>query len=414
MNVGESFLGRIFAGTSPTRRAQTIVQAASLFNQLLQHFPRTEFAALVKKHNAERAAKGFTCWTQFVAMLFCQLGRADSLRDICNGLACCLGRLVHLGIAKAPSRSTLSYANEHRPAALFEELFWTALARFRQQQGLGSRKHKFRFKNKLLSLDSSTISLCLTMFPWAQFRRAKGGVKAHVLLDHDDYLPAYVLLTEAKRSDVKLADSFALNPGSIVTMDRGYTDYALFGRWTLAGVFFVTRMKDNAVFTVESEFQVPTNRNILADQIIQLTGIQAQLDCPGPLRRVVVWDADNQREIVLLTNLFEFGSTTVAAIYKERWQIELFFKALKQNLTVKSFVGTSENALRIQIWTALIALLLLKWLHHLSKANWSLSNLASMLRLNLFTYRELTKWLHNPTETPPLLPVAEQLTLNMG
>jgi len=368
----------------------------------------------VKKHNAERAAKGFTCWTQFVAMLFCQLGRADSLRDICNGLACCLGRLVHLGIAKAPSRSTLSYANEHRPAALFEELFWTALARFREQQGLGSRKHKFRFKNKLLSLDSTTISLCLTLFPWAQFRRAKGGVKAHVLLDHDDYLPAYVLLTEAKRSDVKLADSFTLNPGSIVTMDRGYTDYALFGRWTLAGVFFVTRMKDNAVFTVESEFEVPTNRNILADQIIQLTGVQAQIDCPGPLRRVVVWDADNKREIVLLTNLFEFGSTTVAAIYKERWQIELFFKALKQNLTVKSFVGTSENALRIQIWTALIALLLLKWLHHLSKANWSLSNLASMLRLNLFTYRELTKWLHNPTETPPLLPVAEQLTLVIG
>ncbi len=400
--------------TSPTRRAQTIVQAASLFNQLLQHFPRTEFAALVKKHGAERAAKGFTCWTQFVAMLFCQLGRADSLRDICNGLACCLGRLVHVGIAKAPSRSTLSYANEHRPAALFEELFWTALARFREQQGLGSRKHKFRFKNKLLSLDSTTISLCLTMFPWAQFRRAKGGVKAHVLLDHDDYLPAYVLLTEAKRSDVKLAESFRLNPGSIVTMDRGYTDYALFGRWTLAGVFFVTRMKDNAVFTVEAELTVPENRSIRADQIIQLTGVQAQADCPGPLRRVVVWDADNEREIALLTNLFDFGSTTVAAIYKERWQIELFFKALKQNLTVKSFVGTSENALRIQIWTALIALLLLKWLHHLSKANWSLSNLTSMLRLNLFTYRELAKWIHNPTETPPLLPTAEQLTLVMS
>jgi len=404
------------AGASPnvpTRRAQTIVQAASLFNQLLQHFPRTEFASLVKKHNAERAAKGFTCWTQFVAMLFCQLGRADSLRDICNGLACCLGRLVHVGIAKAPSRSTLSYANEHRPAALFEELFWTALARFREQQGLGSRKHKFRFKNKLLSLDSTTISLCLTMFPWAEFRRAKGGVKAHVLLDHDDYLPAYVLLTEAKRSDVKLADSFRLNPGSIVTVDRGYTDYSLFGRWTLAGVFFVTRMKQNAVFTVETEFDVPANRNIRADQIIQLTGAQAQADCPGPLRRVVVWDADNEREIVLLTNLFDFGPTTVAEIYKERWQIELFFKALKQNLTVKSFVGTSENALRIQIWTALIALLLLKWLHHLSKANWSLSNLASMLRLNLFTYRELAKWIHNPTETPPLLPSAEQLTLVM-
>jgi hypothetical protein len=397
--------------TSPTRRAQTIVQVASLFNQLLQHFPRSEFAALVKKHSAEHAAKGFGCWTQFVAMLFCQLGRADSLREICNGLACCLGRLVHLGISKAPSRSTLSYANEHRPAALFEDLFWTALVRFRDQQGLGSRKHKFRFRNKLLSLDSTTISLCLSMFPWAQFRRAKGGVKAHVLLDHDDYLPAYVLLTEAKRSDVKLADSFSLNPGSIVIVDRGYTDYALFARWTVAGVYFVTRLKDNAVFTKEAEFAIPENRNIRADQLIQLTGVQAQTDCPGPLRRVVVWDAENQREIVLLTNLFEFGPTTIAAIYKERWKIELFFKALKQNLTVKTFVGTSENALRIQIWTALIALLLLKWLHHLSKAHWSLSNLASMLRLNLFTYRDLNHWLHDPMETPPLVPAAEQLIL---
>ncbi len=393
------------------QEGKTIVQVASLFNQLLQHFPRTEFAALVRKHDAERAAKGFTCWTQFVAMLFCQLGRADSLREICNGLGCCLGRLVHLGIAKAPRRSTLSYANEHRPAALFEDLFWTALARFREQQALGSRQHRFRFKNKLLSLDSTTISLCLALFPWAKFRRAKGGVKAHVLLDHDDYLPAYVLLSEAKRSDVKLADSFALNPGSIVAMDRGYTDYALFARWTMAEVYFVTRLKDNAVFTVEEELAVPEKRNIRADQIIRLTGAQAQTDCPGPLRRVVVWDAGQQREIVLLTNLFEFGSTTIAAIYKERWQIELFFKALKQNLTVKTFVGTSENALRIQIWTALIALLLLKWLHHLSKANWSLSNLASLLRLNLFTYRDLTQWLHDPMETPPLVPAVEQLTL---
>ncbi len=393
------------------KEGKTIVTVASLFNQLLQHFPRTEFAALAKKHDAERAAKGFTCWTQFVAMLFCQLGRADSLREICNGLGCCLGRLVHLGIAKAPRRSTLSYANEHRPAALFEDLFWTALARFREQQGIGSRKHKFRFKNKLLSLDSTTISLCLALFPWAKFRRAKGGVKAHVLLDHDDYLPAYVLVTEAKRSDVRLADSFALNPGSIVAMDRGYNDYALFGRWTMAGIFFVTRLKENAAWEVVEECEIPEKRNILADQIIRLTGAQAQTDCPCLLRRIVVWDAENQREIVLLTNLLEFGSTTIAAIYKERWQIELFFKALKQNLTVKTFVGTSENALRIQIWTALIALLLLKWLHHLSKANWSLSNLASMLRLNLFTYRDLTRWLNEPMETPPIVPVADQLTL---
>ena len=393
------------------QEGKTILQVASLFNQLLQHFPRTEFAALVKKHNAERAAKGFTCWTQFVSMLFCQLGRADSLREICNGLSCCLGKLVHLGIAKAPRRSTLSYANEHRPAALFEDLFQTALARFREQQMLGLRRHKFRFKNKLLSLDSTTITLCLSLFPWAKFRRAKGGVKAHVLLDHDDYMPAYVLLTEAKRSDVKLADSFTLNPGSIVAMDRGYNDYALFGRWTAAGVFFVTRLKDDAAYEVVEERPVPNNSQIISDQVIRLTSAKAQADCPHLLRRILVWDPDKEQAIELLTNHLQFGATTIAAIYRDRWQIELFFKALKQNLTVKSFVGTSENALRIQIWTALIALLLLKWLHHLSKANWSLSNLASLLRLNLFTYRELTKWLNDPMETPPLVPQPEQLAL---
>lgn len=176
-----------------------MVRVASLFSQLLDHFPRGEFAQLVKKHAAERHAKGFACWTQFVAMLFCQLGRADSLREICNGLACCLGKLRHLGIEKGPNKSTLAYANEHRPAALFEGLFWAAMERFRGQQGIGARKAKFRFKNRLLSLDSTTITLCLSLFPWAKFRRAKGGVKVHVLLDHDDYMPAYVLVTDAKQ-----------------------------------------------------------------------------------------------------------------------------------------------------------------------------------------------------------------------
>jgi Domain of unknown function (DUF4372)/Transposase DDE domain len=390
-----------------------MIQAASLFNQLLQHFPRLEFAALVRKHAAERGAKGFTCWTQLVAMLFCQMAHADSLREICNGLACSLGKLVHLGIGVAPNKSTLAYANKHRPAELYEELFYTVLARFRDEKGLGVRKQRFRFKNKLLSLDSTTISLCLEMFPWAKFRRAKGGVKAHVLLDHDDYLPRYVLITEARRRDVKMADAFPLNPGSVIVMDRGYNDYALFGKWTDEGIYFVTRLKDNAAYRVLADGPVPANRNIRSDQLIQFSGEKAQKDCPSPLRRVAVWDAANEREIVLLTNVQEFGATTIAAIYKDRWEIELFFKALKQNLKVKTFVGTGENALRIQIWTALIAILLLKWLHHLSKAKWSLSNLASMLRMNLFTYRDWPAWLDNPFGTPPIIPESHQLTLGL-
>lgn len=391
-----------------------MLQVASLFNQVLQQFPRMEFASLVKKHSAERAAKGFSCWTQFVSMMFCQVAHADSLREICNGLACSERKLVHLGVAKAPNKSTLSYANEHRPATLFEDLFYTSLNRFRDQQVLGARKAKFRFKNKLQSLDSTTITLCLELFPWANFRQAKGGVKAHVLLDHDDYLPSYVLITEAKKSDVRVAQALDLNAGSIVAMDRGYNDYTLFGKWTEQDVFFVTRLKENAAYEVVESAQGPLPRHILADQLIRFTGLQAGKDCPGTLRRVVVWDAVNEKEIVLLTNLLHFGATTIAAIYKDRWEIELFFKALKQNLKVKSFVGTSQNALLIQIWTALIAMLVLKWLHHLSKAKWSLSNLASMLRLNLFTYRDLNKWLENPFGTPPIIPPSDQLTLNLA
>jgi len=391
-----------------------MVQVACLFNQLLQHFPRLEFAALVKKHKAERAAKGFDCWTQFVAMLFCQLGHTDSLRAICGGMRCCLGKLVHLGITRAPNKSTLSYANQHRPAALYEELFYTALERFRSQQQLGGRKRTFRFKNKLLSLDSTTVSLCLSLFPWAQFRRAKGGVKAHVLMDHDDYLPRYVLLTAARASDVRIAHQFDLPPGSIVAVDRAYNDFRLFTRWINAGVYFVIRPMQHMVYEVLESRVPPPTSNILSDQIIRLTSKKAQQTFKHQLRRVVVWDEVNEREIVLLTNHFQFGATTIANIYKDRWEIELFFKALKQNLKIKTFVGTSENALHIQIWTALLAMLLLKWLHHLSKANWSLSNLATMLRLNLFTHRDLHDWLHEPFGTPPWDPEPQQLVLALA
>lgn len=391
-----------------------MIRNASLFSQLLEQIPRAHFAALVKKHDAERHARGFTCWTQCVAMLFCQLAHADSLREICNGLACGLGKLVHVGVKNAPNKSTLAYANQHRPAALYEDLFWTLMDRFRSQGHLGPRAHKFRFKNKLVSLDSTTISLCLTLFPWAKFRRAKGGVKAHVLLDHDDYLPSFVLLTVAKVHDSKILRLLRLAAGSIIVMDKAYNAYEQFAQWCLQGVFFVTRMKDNAIYEIVEQKSVPKNRNIRSDQIIRLTGARAQDKCPHLLRRIVVWDKQNEREIVLLTNHLEFGATTLAAIYRERWQIELFFKALKQNLKVKSFVGVTENALRIQIWTALIALLLLKWLHHLSKASWSLSNLASLLRLNLFTYRDLFEWLHDPFHTPPIEPVPEQLPLALA
>lgn len=387
-----------------------MVRHGSLFSQLLAVFNRNKFDELVMKHQAERYSKGFSCWDQFVSMLFCQLAQAKSLREISGGLACCLGKLKHLGMDKAPGKSTLSYANKNRPWQMYQDLFYETYAWCRSATPV---KHKFRFKNKLLSLDSTTISLCLSLFPWAEYRRTKGAVKLHLLLDHDGYLPSYAYLSNGKKHDVAVARNFPLAPGSIVTMDRGYNDYSLYSFWIKRGVYFVTRMKENADYITEEVRPVPQGRNVLSDELILFAGYKAQEDCPHILRRIEVWDAVNQTVVVLLTNHLKFGASTIAAIYKDRWKIEQFFRAIKQNLKIKTFVGTSENALYIQIWTALIAMLLIKYLQLKSKFDWSLSNLVAFLRWNLFTYRGLWEWLDKPFDVLPerIWPVQQQLML---
>jgi hypothetical protein len=385
-----------------------MIRSASLFSQLIALFSRRDFYRLVAKHHAERYSKGFSSWDHFVAMLFCQLAQAKSLREICGGLACTMGKLRHVGMKKAPNKSTLSYANTHRPWEMFRDLFYETVELCRMA---GPKKHKFRFKNKLLSMDASTITLCLSLFPWAKFRRTKGAVKLHLLLDHDGYFPTYAYISNGKKHDVNVARRVPLPEGSIVAMDRGYNDYKLFAYWTQRGIFFVTMMKENAAYEVIAELNPPKNRNILSDQLICFTGHQAQKNCPYILRRVVVWDEESLRAIVLLTNHLEFGATTISAIYKDRWQIEIFFKTLKQNLKIKTFVGTSQNALFIQIWTALIAMLLIKYLQFKSKFGWSLSNLVAFLRWNLFTYRELWEWIDRPFDVLPAVPPSVQYRL---
>jgi len=385
-----------------------MVRHASLFSQLIAFFDRNKFKKLVMKHQAERYSKGFQSWDQFVSMLFCQVAQAKSLREISGGLACCMGKLRHLGISEAPSKSTLSYANKKRPWQMFQDLFYETLD-FCRKASPG--RHKFRFKNKLLSLDSTTISLCLSLFPWAEFRRTKGAVKLHLLLDHDGYLPSYAYISNGRKHDATYAKRFPLAPGSIVTMDRGYNDYKLFAYWTAQKIFFVTRLKENADYDVVSMRPVPQKGNITADETIRFRSHYAQKNCPHHLRRVAVWDSENQREIVLLTNHHGFGATTISAIYKDRWQIELFFKAIKQNLRIKTFVGTSENALYIQIWTALIAMLLIKFLQLKSTFSWSLSNLVAFLRWNLFSYKDLWEWINKPFEVLPEIPQPLQMEL---
>jgi hypothetical protein len=382
----------------------------SMFSQLLKLFPRTEFQALVTRTHAERHARGFTCWGQFVAMLFCQLGRAHSLREICGGLRSSEGKLKHLGIT-APNRSTLAYANEHRPWQLYRAVFEALLLRC---QPLAQGRRKFRFKNKLVSLDSTVIDLCATLFDWAKFRRTKGAVKLHCLLDHDGYLPSVVVITEGKRHDVRVARTLRFDPGTIVVMDRGYTDYAWFGQLTAQAVWFVTRLKDPAVYGVVETRRIPTQGRVERDEIIRLTGVGAAEKCPHLLRRVEVYDPEKDTTLVFLTNHLAFGATTIAAIYKDRWQIELFFKALKQNLKIKTFVGTSANALKVQVWTALIAMLVLKYLQLRARFGWSLSNLVALLRMNLFTHRDLWGWLDQPFEGPPAVLTTSQGVLALA
>jgi hypothetical protein len=387
-----------------------MVRHASLFSQLVGLFNRQRFYELVHRHGSERYAKGFSSWDQFVAMLFCQIAQAKSLREISGGLASTLGKLRHLGVKAAPNKSTLSYANAHRPWKLYEALFYETLD-WCQKASPGKSK-KLRFKNKLLSLDSSTISLCLSLFPWAKFRRIKGAIKLHLLLDHDGYLPSFAHITDGKGSEVAVARGLCLSPGSIIVIDRGFNDYGLFADWTRNKVYFVTRLKEKAQFDVIGQRPVLASKHVLGDETIRFTGPKAGKRCPLPLRRIVVQDPkDDTRTITLLTNHFEFAASTIGAIYKDRWQIELFFKAIKQNLRVKTFVGTSENALQIQIWTALIAMLLIKFMQFKAALAWSLSNLVAFLRWNLFTYRCLWEWLDRPQDTPPQEAAPSQMPL---
>lgn len=375
-------------------------RVCSIFSQILQFVPRLEFEAAVRKHQAERHARGFASWDQFTAMMFCQLGHAQSLREITGGLAACEGKLNHLGMDGAPSRSTLAYANEHRPWELYESVFHTLLSRC-QAEAKG-KKRKFRFQHKLLSIDSTMVELCLSMFDWAVYKRAKGALKLHMVLDHDGYLPCYAVLSDGKEADITVGKSLSFPPGTMVVFDRGYADYDW---WLSLGrnkVNFVTRLKDGASYGVVEQREVPEGSNIIRDEVILLTS-QQEVGKDALLRRIEVWVEEKQETMVFVTNNLRLAASTIAAIYKERWQIELFFKAIKQSLKIKTFVGTSENAVQTQIWTALIAMLLLKYLQIRSTFAWSFSNLVALLRQQLFVYRDLMSWLNNPYQAPPAL-----------
>jgi putative transposase len=372
---------------------------------MLKLIPRHHLAKLETEHGTGRQARSFTRWSQLVHLLSMQLTARASLRDGVASLKARLKNLYHLGVKPVP-RSTFADANHKRPASFFEALF--ALM-YRRCQPLAP-KHKFKFKNKLFSLDATVVSLCLSLFPWAGFRRTKGGIKLHTLLDHDGYLPAFVALSPAREHEVQKARSLRLPKGSIVVEDRGYTDYERYVQLTAQKIFFVTRQKRNARYEVLEHRQVNRKQGLLSDQTIRLTGAKAQ-ECPVPLRRVAYRDAATGRRYVFLTNHFKLAARTIADIYKERWQIEIFFRFVKQNLKIKSFIGNSENAVMSQIYAALIVYLLLCYTKFLCNLSVTLQNLMRILQLNLFRTCPLQELFEPPSPSPDNMNVNNQLCL---
>ena len=376
----------------------------TLFSQIISKLDRVKFSKLVKTKQTDKHQKGYNSWTHLVSMLFCQFARSQSVRDISNGLRSATGNLNHLGVEKAPSKSTISYQNKHRNYELFREYYYQLLESLGQQ--VGFKQVKFKIKSKIFLLDSTTISLCLSLFDWAKYKTAKGAVKIHTLLDFDGNLPAYINITNGKTADNKGAYDVPLLKGSVIVADRFYNDFSLLNIWDSKGVYFVIRHKENIQYTVIKENELPENRHqhILIDQIIELKNLSSKEKYPKKMRRVVVWDDINKQTIEIITNQMTWTANTIGELYKSRWQVEIFFREIKQLLHIKSFIGTSENAVMIQIWTALITILILKALKAMAKFKWHLSNLVAFIRLNMFVKINLQQWIDRPFEenySPP-------------
>lgn len=328
-------------------------------------------------------------------MMIAQLSGRNSLRDIVENMTAQLHRLYHLGSTKL-SRTTLSRINEDKPYGLYEALFSRLLSRC---QGLAPG-HNFRFKNALYSLDATTIDLCLSAFPWAEFRSTKGAIKLHVGLNYEGYFPEFIAVTDGKTHDITAARTLELPQGSIVVIDKGYNDYTWYNQLVDKGIFFVTRLKSNAKYRVIERRDVIKSKGITSDQFIEFSGAVTAKKCPVQLRRIGYRDETTGKRYVFLTNNLSLSAKTIADLYKSRWQVELFFKWIKQNLKIKSFVGTSKNAVLTQIWIAMCVYLMLAFLKFQSKLTQSLQQILRVLQFNLFEKRDLMALLRGDPVNP--------------
>ena len=359
---------------------------STILNQLLQFLPQSEFEKAIKSLKTDRYVKYFKTKSLFVVHLYAQIRKKDSLRDIVCGLEQHQSKWYHIGLEKI-KRSTISDANNRISSEVYEKLFYALLKKCDHY----TRPTNFRFKNPLYALDSSIIDLCLSVFDWAKFRRSKGGLKLHCLLDIKTQIPAFNVITTAKEADVKIAKNtvFPLSPDSIVTFDRAYVDFSLFQSYQDASVFFVTRAKDNLKFKLLGQQEIPNKKGLQFDHIVQIENPKQRLKYPGKLRLVGFFDHDTNKTYLFLTNNFKLAAITIAQIYKARWQIELFFKWIKQNLKIKTFLGTSKNAVLSQIWVAMIYTLLLAYIKFQTKSSFSILKLSRVFSESLFFRRHL-------------------------
>jgi len=362
----------------------------TVFSQLLKLIPRHEFETLSQIHHRGQKLRKINRWSQFVALATAQLSGRQSLRDIVFNLNAQIQSLYHLG-CRFVSRSSLARVNEQQPCTLYEALFAKL---YRRCQSVSPRR-RFRFKHKLYCLDSSLIDLSLKIFPWAHYAKGKAAMKLHVALAHQ----TFATITHSHTSDLEVARSLNFPQGSIVTCDRGYLDYAWFKTLTGKGIFFVTRPKKDAIYRVVERHRVNKNTGVTSDQTILFNGVKPRKIGMPLLRRIGYRDAETGKHYIFITNAFHLAADTIADIYRQRWQIELFFKWIKQNLKIKSFLGTSKNAVMTQIWIALCMVLLLAYLKHISKAVQSLQQILRLLQLNLFMKRDLIALLRG--DPPP-------------
>ncbi|MEA2038054.1 MAG: IS4 family transposase [Nanoarchaeota archaeon] len=358
----------------------------TIFHQLQQFIPGHQFEKLISKYSGDRYAKAFTCKNQLSVMLYAQATGKDSLRDIQTGLFVNQSKLYHLGI-RSIAKSTISHANKRIDYRIYEELFYNFLERCKDI----TPTRKFKFKNPLYALDSTVVDLCLKLFPWAKFRTAKGAIKIHPLLNLRTQIPEVIVITDGKQSDVKVAKSteWNLSSDSILVVDRAYIDWKWLSGLGSEGVNFVTRSKKNMQYGVIGQHKTAPSGQCIKDEKILLKNLTSLSNYSKPLRRIEWLNKKTGEVLVFITNNFEFSARTIAGIYKSRWDIELFFKWLKQHLKIKTFLGTSENAVKTQIWIAMIYYLLLKYIKYQTKYGYSLLEFTRIIGEALFFRQNL-------------------------